>query len=116
MAKKEANMNLRLPKGMKEKIEKIALKKDKSYNTIANRAISGGLSNSKLYFEMQHLDKGEKFSFREDFEEDQKNCKIYRFTNVDPSNGDYLCTSVTEKGIFKRFEHKVVFYKQIFTH
>jgi len=112
---KKDTFNLRF-KGVKDKLYAHASKNDKSINETINRCISGALANEKIFFEMQHLNIGEKFSFKEDFEADPSKCEMYRYLNIDPKNGDYMCSVITSKGEYKRFKYKDVFYKQIFTH
>jgi len=114
MNRKNKNFALRIPENLYNEVYKRASQDNQSINTTINRLINSSLMENRYYFELQYLDKGQKFGFKEEHENPEiKTPTIYRFVGINKMNGAFQCQDLTNK---KNCELKfsTYFYKPIF--
>ena len=107
---------LRMPTDLQEKVYKRAAAQNQSVNQTINRLLNNSLMTERIYFEMQYLNKGERFIFKDDETRQQNGeilaAPIYRYVSIHPENGNFICTLAGN--INKQFKFSEVFYKPIF--
>lgn len=114
MKNKTKNFALRMPEGLFNSVYEKALKDNKSINKTINILINSAMLENRNYFELQYLDTGQKFGFKDEHENKEiKTPTVYRLNGLNRKNGAFICQDLTNK---KNCELKfsTYFYKPIF--
>ncbi len=113
MAKRQ-RFDLHLEPEIQGATYKKAKEVDKSVNKTINRLLNHALNFKDIEFEMQYLDKDERFGFVEDHKPENLKAEgiIYRLVEIDNNNGAFICE--TRVGNVKKFKYSEYFYKRVF--
>lgn len=113
MARNKNNKNfaLRSPGLLLDKVYKKASSDNQSVNETINRCLNHALVSDQIYFELQYLNTGEKFMFKDHF---PYYINRYRLLGIDKNNGAFIVQRI---GNFEPQELKFSenFYKLIYT-
>lgn len=106
--------DLRMKDKIKDDVYKKASKDNKSVNTTLNRLLSHSLLEETTFFEMQYLDRGDRFGFKEDHLQNETNTNkpIYTLEKIDSETREFLCK--TKKGVKVKFKFLEVYNKPVF--